>query len=149
MAKTWNNLNVHWQINKDVIYIHMYTLTHTHTHTHTHNWILLSHKKGWGSAICSCMDGPRAIILNEVRERQISYNITYMWNQKWYKWAYLKNRNRFTDCFIENRLVVSNEKWGMLDWEFGTGRCKLLYVEWVNNRELSSISDNHNGKEYV
>ena len=29
------------------------------------------------------------------RERQISYNITYMWNlKKWYKWTYLQNRNR-------------------------------------------------------
>ena len=29
------------------------------------------------------------IILNEVRQRQISYDITYMWNLKRYKWTYL------------------------------------------------------------
>ena len=59
------------------------------------------------NAICSNMDGPREIItLSEVsqRERQISYDITYMWNLKYeHKLIYL--RNRLTD--IENRLMVS------------------------------------------
>ena len=49
------------------------------------------------------------IILSEVksdRERQISYNITYMWSLKRkYKWIYLQNRNRLTD--IENKLTVT------------------------------------------
>ena len=53
------------------------------------------------------MDGPREIItLSEVsqRERQISYDITYMRNLKYeHKLIYL--RNRLTD--IENRLMVS------------------------------------------
>jgi len=55
------------------------------------------------------MDGPREIItLSEVsqRERQISYDITYMWNLKYeHKLIYIRNRNRLTD--IENRLMVS------------------------------------------
>ena len=39
---------------------------------------------------------------NADRERQISYDITYMWNfKKWYNWTYLENRNRLTD--IENK----------------------------------------------
>ena len=29
------------------------------------------------------MDGPRDIILSEVRERQVSYDATYMWNLKY------------------------------------------------------------------
>ena len=46
------------------------------------------------------------IILSEVRERQKSYDITYMWNvKKWYRWTYLQNRNRLTD--IENKLMVT------------------------------------------
>ena len=40
------------------------------------------------------------------RERQISYDIPYMWNlKKWYKWTYLQDRNRPTD--IENKLLVT------------------------------------------
>ena len=37
-------------------------------------------------------------------EKQISYNITYMWNlEKWYRWTYLQSRNRHTD--IENKFM--------------------------------------------
>ena len=25
---------------------------------------------------------------------------------------------------------------GVLDWEFGISRCKLLYIEWINNKLL-------------
>ena len=46
------------------------------------------------------------LILTEVRERKIPYDITYMWNLKiWHKLTYLQKRNRLTD--IENRLVVA------------------------------------------
>ena len=51
------------------------------------------------------------IILSEVSQRQISYDITYMWNiKKWYKWTYLQNRNRPTD--IENKLKVTKGERG-------------------------------------
>ena len=66
------------------------------------------------------------------------------------KWTYLQNRNRLTD--IENRLVVAKGEGcreGM-DWEFRFSRCKLLHIEWINNREPYSISEiNHNRKEYL
>ena len=39
------------------------------------------------------------------RERQISYDVTHMWNLKRYKWTYLQNRNRLTD--VENKLMVN------------------------------------------
>ena len=36
---------------------------------------------------------PEIIIFSEERERQIPYDITYMWNiKKWYKWTYLQNK---------------------------------------------------------
>ena len=43
-----------------------------------------------------------------------------------------------------------------MDWEFGISRCKLLYIEWINNKVLlysmGNYSQypviNHNGKEY-
>ena len=44
-----------------------------------YNGILLNHKKEWNNAICKDME---IIILSEVRQRQISYNIAYMWNLK-------------------------------------------------------------------
>ena len=52
---------------------------------YTYSGILLSHKKEWNIAICSNMDGPRDYHTKwskPHRERQISYNIAYMWNLK-------------------------------------------------------------------
>ena len=71
--------------------------------------MLLSHKKEWNNAICSNMDGPKDYHTRwskSDRERQLSYDIAYMWNlKKWYKWTYLQNRNRVTD--VENELMVT------------------------------------------
>ena len=44
----------------------------------------------------------------------------------------------------------------MMYWGFGVGRCKLLHLEWINNKVLlystgnyiQSPEINHNGKEY-
>ena len=63
----------------------VYTHTHTHTHTLTHTLtgILFSHQKERNSAICCNMDGPRNYHTKRCkleRERQIPYDITYMWN---------------------------------------------------------------------
>ena len=43
-----------------------------------------------------------------------------------------------------------------MDWGFGISRCKLLYVEWINNKVLLYSTGiyiqypviNYNGKEY-
>ena len=43
-----------------------------------------------------------------------------------------------------------------MDWEFGVSRCKLLHLEWINNKALLYTTGNyiqypginHNGKEY-
>ena len=51
---------------------------------HIYNGLLLSHKKERSNAICSNMDGPRdyhAKWSKLDRERQISYDISHMWNQ--------------------------------------------------------------------
>ena len=51
-----------------------------------YNGITLSHKKEWNNAICSNMDGLRDYHTKwskSERERQIPYNITYMWNLKY------------------------------------------------------------------
>ena len=58
------------------------------------------------------------VILSKVRQRQTSYNITYMWNlKKQYKWTYLQNRNRLTG--VENNLMVTGEKGGRDKFETG------------------------------
>ena len=50
---------------------------------------------------------PEIIIESKVSQRQISHDITYMWNlKKLYKWTYLQNR--MTD--IESKLVVTERK---------------------------------------
>ena len=76
---------------------------------HIYNELLLSHKKGWNTAICSNLDGFRDCHTEwskSDRERQISYAIAYMWNLKrGYKWTYLQNRNRVVD--VENKLMVT------------------------------------------
>ena len=59
---------------------------------------------------------------------------------------------------IENRLVVAKGEGvgGGTEQEVGVSRCKLLYVEWINNNVLLYSTENymqypminHNGKEY-
>ena len=52
---------------------------------HIYNGILLSHNKEGNNVICSNMDGPRDFHTKwnkSGRERQIPYDITYMWNLK-------------------------------------------------------------------
>ena len=53
---------------------------------HIYNGTLLSHKKEWNNAICSNMDATRDYHTKwskSDRERQIPYDITYMWNVKY------------------------------------------------------------------
>ena len=48
------------------------------------------------------------------------------------------------------------EMGGRIDWEFGISRCKLLYIEWINNKVLLYGTGNyiqypvinHSGKHY-
>ena len=60
-----------WMGKEDLVYIY--------------NGILLSHKE-WNNAMCSNMDRPRDYHTKwskSDRERQIPYDITYMWNLKY------------------------------------------------------------------
>ena len=51
---------------------------------HIYNGILLSYKKEWNNAICSNMDGSRNYHTKwQKAERQILYEITYVWNLKY------------------------------------------------------------------
>ena len=91
---------------------------------HIYNGILLSHKKELNCAIYRDMDGPRDCHTEwskSEREKQIPYNIAYMWNlEKWYRWTYLQSRNRDTD--VENKRMDTKEgrgQWDELgDWDW-------------------------------
>ena len=58
-----------------------YTHTHTHTHTHTMEYYSAIKKNETMPFAATWMD-LEIIILREVREKQILYGITYMWNLK-------------------------------------------------------------------
>ena len=50
-----------------------------------HNVVLLSHKREWNNIICSNMDGPKDYYNKWSkldREKQVLYDITYMWDLK-------------------------------------------------------------------
>ena len=80
IAKTWKKLKCpstdEW-IKKMWDYLYIYIKLNTTQ--------LLSHRKEWNNAICSNMDGPRDYHTKwskSDRERQILYDITYIWNLK-------------------------------------------------------------------
>ena len=90
------------------------------------------------------------------RERQISNDVTYMWNLKYDADEPIYKMERVTD--IENRRVVA--KGGVRGCRRngeggGVIRCKLLYTEWINSKVLLYITEkyiqypmiNHNRKE--
>ena len=63
-------------------------------------------------------------------ERQILYDITYMWNlKKGYKWTYLQNRSRVTD--VENKLMLTKGMGGHggINWKIGIDIYTLLYIK--------------------
>ena len=81
-------------------------------------------------------------------------DVTHMWNLK-----YGTNEPAHeTGTDLENKLLVAREKGGggEMDWEFGVGRCKLSYLEWIHSKVLLYSTGNYiqypgvnnNGKEH-
>ena len=64
-----------------------------------------------------------------------------MWNLKYdFYRTFPQNRNRLTD--IDNRLVAAKgERVGRQDYEFGTSRCKLLHIKWMDKFPLYSTGN--------
>ena len=102
---------------------------------HIDHGIVLGHEMGWKNDTCSNIDGPKGYHTKwrkSERERQIPYSITYMWNLKY-------DTNELT-----NKIETQTERtdlslprgWGGMEWESGISRCKLLYIEWINNKVL-------------
>ena len=112
-----------------------------------YNGVLLNHKKERNNAICSNMDVPRDYHTKRrksERERQIPYDVTYMWNLKDDTMEPIyETETESTD--IENRLVVAKgeEIGGGMEWEVGVSKHKLLCIEWINNKVLLYSTKNY------
>ena len=111
-------MSIDWWMGKDAV--------------HIYNGILLRYKREW-DAICSNMDGPRHYHTKwskPERERQISYDITYMWNLG------EKNTNELMyktekDSDIESKHMVIKRKRGRggINQEDGINIYTLLYIK--------------------
>ena len=90
------------------------------------------------------------------RERQIPYDITYMWNLK-YDTNELIYETETGSQTQRTDLWLPRAGGGVgKEWEFEISRHKLLYIGWINNKVLLYSTGNyirypvinHNGKEY-
>ena len=98
---------------------------------HIHNRLLFSHNKERNDAICSNMDATKDFPTKWSKpegERQIPYDITYMWNLKY-------DTNKLI-CEIETNSQTEQtcgyQRGGGgvgMDWELGINRSDLLYRE--------------------
>ena len=73
----------------------------------------------------------------------------------WHKWTHLWKRNRLT--VIENKHMFTKEVSGeWINWKFWISRYELLYVKYINSKDLPYSTGNysqyplinHKGKEY-
>ena len=83
-------------------------------YTYTVKYYSVTNKE-WNNVICNNLDGPRDYHTKwskSDRERQISYDITYMWTlKKWCKSTYLQSRNRLIDIASEF-MITKGERGG-------------------------------------
>ena len=79
------------------------------------------------------MDGPRNYHTKRSKsERQIPYDITYMWNLIMAQMN-LSTKQKQTHRHREQTCgCQGGGGWGGMAWEFGVSRCKLLHLEWIN-----------------
>ena len=72
---------------------------------HIHSGILLSHEKDKIMRFAATWMQLEIIILSEVSQREMPYDITYMWNLNYGTNEPISETKTFTD--IENRLMVA------------------------------------------
>ena len=91
------------------IFIYMYVYIHMYIHIYIYMKWNITHKNKWNYAICSNMDRPRDFHVSEVsQKKQISYDITYMWNL----WIYDTNILIYKiEIYIKKDLWLSKGKW--------------------------------------
>ena len=98
-------------------------------HIRWYNGLIVSHKKGWNNAISSNMDGTRDDPTNwskSDRERQIPYDITCMWNLKYYTNELIYETETRLQMQKKNSwLPKGKSEGGGIILEFGISRYKL------------------------
>ena len=77
------------------------------------------------------MDLEIIILSKSDRERQISYDITYMWNLKKMIQANLFIKQKLTHRCRKQTYGYKGERWGEINEEFGISICicMLLYIK--------------------
>ena len=83
------------------------------------------------------------IILREVSQKEKDkYDITSMWNLKHDTNELIyetDSQTQITDLWLPSGRAGG--RW--MDREFGISRCKLLYIEWINNKVLLYSTGNY------
>ena len=90
------------------------------------------HKKELNNAICSHIDGPRAYHTKWSKsdsERQISPDITYMWNLKNDTNEPAYKTETDSQTYKTNLWLLKGRVGGGINWEFGINRYTLLYIK--------------------
>ena len=98
--------------------------------------LLLNHEKEGNNAICSNMDATRDSHTSEVRERQISYDITSMQNLKKTTQMNASMHQEQTHRQREQTGGCQGGDGGGMDGESETSRCKLIDTGWIENTFL-------------
>ena len=98
-----------------------------------HNAILLSHKKNEIMPFAATWMKLETLILSKSeRERQMPFDITYIWNL-----TYGTNEpfhGKETHSLGGQTCGCRGGGGGSgMNWEFGVSRCKLLPLEWISN----------------
>ena len=85
------------------------------------------------------------------RERQIPYDITYMWNLKYGTNEPIYKTETDSQTYRMDLWLPGCQGRGVggrgMDWEFGVCKCKLLRLEWINNKVLLYSTGNSYGKD--
>ena len=75
------------------------------------------------------------ITLSEVSQKDKHRDITYLWNLK-YDTNEPKTQKQTQRHREQTYGCHGGGAWGGIQGEAGVSRCKLLYLEWINNRVL-------------
>ena len=88
------------------------------------------------SFAATCMD-LGIILLSEVSQRQTPSNLTYRWSpthaaDECVYGTETDSQTHRTDLWLPGAWRAG----GGMEWEFGLSRCKLVYIEQINNKVL-------------
>ena len=87
------------------------------------------------------------------KEKDIPYDITYMWNLKYSTSDTIYK----TETDHGHGESTCGYQWGGRgEWEFGVSRCKLLHLDWLSNgvplhstrNYVQSLGLEHDGRQY-